>query len=213
MAQRQYRSALRTEQAATTRRRILEAAADCFAENGYGRTTLSEIAATAGVSVESVKAQGAKRELLFGSFEQVFTGQEGQAPLVEQDQLAAVREIEDNDDFLDAGLKVIAAANRRSYALWRALTSAADVDSEVRDQLRQILDRRRVDIEGSMGLLQQRGMLASGIRQRRRAAAQVSFLLSPEGYQQLVAESGWSHAAYLTWIRTMVRAALIDRRH
>ncbi len=207
---RTYRSELRTEQAAATRRRILDTAGECFAEDGYGRTTLAAIAARAGVSVESVKAQGAKRELLLAAFEQTFAGQEGGQPLVEQDQLAPALAIEDDDAFLDAALGVIAAANRRAYALWQALTSAADSDPEVAPSLQEILAGRRADLERSMALLQRRGMLIAGIRVRRRAAAQVSFLLSPEGYQQLVAESGWSHPQYLAWVRTMVRTVLSD---
>jgi AcrR family transcriptional regulator len=207
---RTYRSELRTEQAAATRRRILAAAGECFAEDGYGRTTLAAIATRAGVSVESVKAQGAKRDLLLAAFEQAYSGQEGRQPLVEQDQLAAAFAIEDDDEFIDTGLEFMAAANRRAYALWRALTSAADSDAEVAPVLQGILERRRNDIEGGVALIQRRGLLPSGARIRRRAAAQLSFLLSPEGYQQLVAESGWSHPQYLAWIRTMVRTVLSE---
>lgn len=207
---RTYRSELRTEQAAATRRRILDAAGDCFAEDGYGRTTLAAVAARAGVSVESVKAQGAKRDLLLAAFEQSFAGQEGGQPLVEQDQLAATFAIEDDDEFIDTGLDVMAAANRRAYSLWRALTSAADSDAEIVPVLQGILVRRRNDIEGAVALIQRRGLLAAGARTRRRVAAQLSFLLSPEGYQQLVAESGWSHPQYLAWVRTMVRTVLSD---
>ncbi|MFC7622504.1 TetR/AcrR family transcriptional regulator [Microlunatus sp. GCM10028923] len=210
---RTYRSELRTEQAAATRRRILEAAGTCFAEDGYGRTTQAAIAARAGVSVESVKAQGAKRELLLAAFEQAFTGQEGRQPLAEQDQLAAAFAIEDDDAFIDTGLEFMAAANRRAYALWRALTSAADSDAEITPVLDGILTRRRKDIESAIGLIQRRGLLPSGVRVRRRVAAQLSFLLSPEGYQQLVAESGWSHREYLDWLRTMVRATLDRTEH
>ncbi|WP_152360224.1 TetR/AcrR family transcriptional regulator [Microlunatus speluncae] len=209
-SRRTYRSELRTEQAAATRRRILDSAGECFAEIGYGRTTLTAIADRAGVSVESVKAQGAKRALLLAAFEQTFAGQEGGRPLTEQDQLAAALAIEDDDDFLAAAAEFIAAANRRSYALWRALNSAADADSDLAPALREILLGRRQDIERTVGLLQRRGMVPAGLRHRRRVAAGLSFLLSPEGYQQLVAESGWSHARYLTWIRTMVRTVLTD---
>ena len=207
---RTYRSDLRTEQAAATRRRILAAAGECFAEDGYGRTTLVAIAGRAGVSVESVKAQGAKRDLLLAAFEQTFSGQEGGQPLVEQDQLTAAYAIEDDDEFIDTGAAILATANRRAYALWRALNSAADSDPEIAPVLEGVLARRRSDIESGVKLIQRRGLLPTGVRMRRRVAAQLSFLLSPEGYQQLVAESGWSHPQYLAWIRTMVRTVLIE---
>ena len=77
---RSYVPSLRTEQAATTRRRILEAAAACFTENGYSGTSLADIGARAGVSPETVKNNGPKRELLLGAFEQAFAGTEGPAP-------------------------------------------------------------------------------------------------------------------------------------
>lgn len=213
MTKRTYRSDLRTEQAANTRRRILAAAGECFAAEGYGRTTLAAIADRAGVSVESVKSQGAKRDLLLAAFQQAFSGQEGRQPLMDQDQLASVRSMGDNDAFLSAGVEFLARANRRAYGLWRALTSAADSDAEIAPVLQGILDRRRADIEQGVELVQRRGMLTKGVRARRRAAAELSFLLSPEGYQQLVAESGWSHPQYLDWIRTMVRAVLERTEH
>jgi hypothetical protein len=121
--------------------------------------------------------------------------------------------IEDDDVFVDSGLEFMAAANRRAYALWRALTSAADSDAEITPVLDGILARRRKDIESAVGQIQRRGMLSAGARLRRRVAAELSFLLSPEGYQQLVAESGWSHREYLDWIRTMVRATLERTEH
>ena len=53
---RQYNSTRRQEQAAQTRLRIISAAHDLFVANGYGRTTIAEIALTAGVAVETVYA-------------------------------------------------------------------------------------------------------------------------------------------------------------
>ena len=53
---RSYSSPRRQAQATETRRASLSAAHDLFVEHGYGRTTIAEIAATAGVSVETVYA-------------------------------------------------------------------------------------------------------------------------------------------------------------
>jgi len=51
---RAYTSALRTEQAARTRRLIVEAAAELFVSAGYARTTIKEIALHAGVAPDTV---------------------------------------------------------------------------------------------------------------------------------------------------------------
>ena len=63
-AARSYRSELRQQQAESTRLRILDAAAELFADAGYARTTLAKIAAAAGVSAETVQGQGPKAALL-----------------------------------------------------------------------------------------------------------------------------------------------------
>ena len=51
---RQYRSALRDEQARATRRRIVDAGAALFVESGYVPTTIDAIAERAGVSRRTV---------------------------------------------------------------------------------------------------------------------------------------------------------------
>src|SRR5680860_1237012 len=62
---RQYRSAVREEQALTTRRRIREAAADLFTRDGYVATSMTAIADAADVSRPTVfNTFGSKAELL-----------------------------------------------------------------------------------------------------------------------------------------------------
>src|SRR5919107_6063720 len=53
---RRYDSSRRQEQARATRRAVLQAAHDLFVSQGYGRTTMADVAAAAGVSVETVYA-------------------------------------------------------------------------------------------------------------------------------------------------------------
>src|SRR3954451_15005014 len=64
-----YRSELRQQQAEQTRSRILTAAAELFAADGYARTTLAKIAAAAGVSPETVQGHGPKAALLVAAIE------------------------------------------------------------------------------------------------------------------------------------------------
>ena len=76
-----YVSPLREAQAAQTRLRVLEAAASVFGSSGYSGTSLPAIAAEAGVSLETVKQNGPKAALLLASFDQAFSGAEGDGPL------------------------------------------------------------------------------------------------------------------------------------
>ena len=63
---RSYSSAVRKEQAAQTRARILEAAGELFESNGYARTTIAAIAERAGVAADTVYA-------IFGNKARVLT--------------------------------------------------------------------------------------------------------------------------------------------
>ena len=53
-----YDSTRRRQQAGENRRRILGAAHELFVDKGYGSTTIAEVAAAAGVAVETVYAWG-----------------------------------------------------------------------------------------------------------------------------------------------------------
>src|SRR5271167_4026755 len=113
-APRAYNSTLRAEQAANTRQRILDAAAACFTRSGYAGTSLADIAAEAGVSVETVKLNGPKRTLLLAAFEQAFTGTEGREGIAEREIGREIRAVEENDEFLAGYIGFVAAANART---------------------------------------------------------------------------------------------------
>ena len=53
---RQYRSAVRSEQALSTRQRALDAARALFIDRGYASTTIAAIAKAAGISHETIYA-------------------------------------------------------------------------------------------------------------------------------------------------------------
>lgn len=206
---RRYHSVVRAEQAARTRRRILDAAARRFAEKGYAATTLGDIAAAAGVSVETVKASGAKRDLLLAALEQTFVGDEGSHSVTERDAVREIMAIADPAKFLRSAVGFIAAANARIAGLWPAFTSAANSDPAVYDALRQLDQRRHADYLHLVEAFVQRGRLPADA-DRDRIAQAWYYLLSPEGYQQLVQRSGWSTDAYIAWLIRTIERDLLD---
>ena len=201
-----YRSELRARQARETRARIIAAAGRLFAEQGYQATTIAAIARAAGVSSETVKTAASKAELLIAAFEVTFAGSEGAESLADTDVAADVMTLPD-DVFLDTVLAQITEANARGHRLWTVLLGAALSDERVDEVLTQILHRRAEDYRRLVHELVTRG-LASPKRAVASTASALSFLLSPESYQQLVAQSGWSHEVYLAWLREVVAAEL-----
>src|ERR1700743_3687704 len=90
---RMYKSELRQQQAEQTRSRVVAAAAELFAADGYARTTLAKIAAAAGVSAETVQGQGPKAALLIAAAEFVGVGVSDEENILDLDvgrQLIAI---------------------------------------------------------------------------------------------------------------------------
>lgn len=201
---RAYRSALRARQAQETRRRVVEAAARLFATRGYAATTLAGIAREAGVSTETVKTTAAKSELLIAAFEVTFAGTESADSLTDTEVGRGVLDLPDAA-LLDAVVGQIALANARGHALWTVLLGAAASDPVVDTALRAILARRAVDYRRFVDELVARG-LAPAVADPDATAAALSFQLSPEGYQQLVTQSGWTPERYTAWLRSAVLA-------
>jgi AcrR family transcriptional regulator len=216
---RPYRSTLRQEHAQQTRRRILEAAADVFSARGYASASLADIAAAAGVSVESVKVHGPKRALLLSAFELTFGGEAGESSLTERPEIAAIAALDDPERMLAELVPFIAAANARTSGLWATFTAAARDDAAVGAALAGLLERRHADYAAMVGLLGERGTASIArldAKGRRELADALSFVMSPEGHQQLVGESGWSFRRYTAWllatVRTLIAAAGAEQK-
>lgn len=199
---RAYQSTLRTQQAAQTRARIIAAAADLFSAGGYQATTLPAIARRAAVSVETVKSTAAKAELLIAAFEVTFSGTEAAASLADTTAGQGIEDVPD-DAFVDAVVDRIAAANSRAYALWTVLLGAALSDEVVAEALAGMLARRAADYRHLVHELTRRGLIAAP-DDADAVADTLSFLMSPESWQQLVAQSGWAPERYRAWLRAAV---------
>lgn len=201
---RKYHSALRAHQAAETRVKILQAAAERFADAGYAGTSLADIAKAAGVSVETVKLGGPKRELLLSAFEHSFAGSEALPSLATHGPVAEITADTDDGRYLAGIMHFVAESNRRSSRLWVALLSAAASDPELGDKLADLQRRRHADILVLVDELLRRGIAVPHVP-RETLADMVSFILSPEGYNQLVLDASWQQDEYETWLLRSVR--------
>jgi len=88
---RKYRSTRRREQAEETRSRIVSAANELFVTQGYGRTTIAEVARAGGVAVETVyAAYRNKATLLRHVWYSAMRGDEEDVRLLERPEIRAV---------------------------------------------------------------------------------------------------------------------------
>ena len=83
---RTYNSPRRQEQAAATRRQILDAARRLFERQGYAATTMAQVAGEAGVALKTVYlAFDTKSGLLQELWNVTLRGDDGEVPVAEQD--------------------------------------------------------------------------------------------------------------------------------
>jgi AcrR family transcriptional regulator len=209
---RPYRSELRETQARQTRARVLDAAATEFAVRGYAGTTLGAIAASAGVSVETVKLQGAKHELLLGAWQRRLPGGDAEvaAPILEDEaRRAQIAELSDADlvaSFVVQAAEISAAGS----GLWQAFASAARFDPQVRAAFESTIEVRREEFRLIVGLLDARGMIRHQ-RPRAMLASELAVIASAEVYEQLVVDSGYTREQYEDWLlRAIDRLALAE---
>src|SRR4051812_47765660 len=144
---RPYRSELRLRQAAETRRRVIEAAADLFGQQGYRATTFAQIANGAGVSVETVQKYGPKSALLRHAVELAAFGVEGETDISATDVGKAMLQTRDRDEFAAVVGDAVLEINAASAGLWMTVVGAAQGDPELTEFQAQMLASVRGQIE------------------------------------------------------------------
>jgi AcrR family transcriptional regulator len=88
---RPYSRAARDAQIARSRRSVIAAADACFLEVGFAGTTVARVAATAGVSVQTVyNVVGGKAELLKAAYDRRVAGDDEPVPVAERPQVRAI---------------------------------------------------------------------------------------------------------------------------
>ena len=196
-----------------TRRKLLVAASDEFAESGYRAATVSRIADRADVSVQTLyHSWGSKRDLLRGVLELAVTGQE-EASLDEgavRAQLLATIAPEDAKDprrlvaHLVHGFRVLA---ERSASVWGTYRDAAAVDDDIAADWRGLMELRRSEFHRLLKAVPRR---PSGRGSPPTTAADTAWALaSPQIHESLVGTAGYTYDELEAWLYDTLVAALL----
>jgi len=130
-AKRPYHSALRAAQAAATRAAVLDAAGRLFEADGYAATTMAAIAAEAGVSAETVYAQGSKASLLTACVDRAMAGDDEPIPILERVNFREALDSGDQQGILRVFGTVMAEAGPRTSRIIVAFEHAAAADPAI----------------------------------------------------------------------------------
>jgi AcrR family transcriptional regulator len=205
---RSYDSTRRREQATETRRLIIHAAHDLFVGKGYGRTTIAEVAAAAGVAVETVyAAYRNKPTLLRQVWYATFRGDEADIRLLYRPEIRAVLAEPDLATRLRTQAVVFLPVFRRITPLLRALQGAATSEPEAAAMLAEF-DERRLDAAGHYA----RAAVATGQLAVSEEECRDVLAATLDGalWHRLVEEGGWSEDRFAQllgniWVATLVR--------
>lgn len=202
-----YRSPTRDARAAATRRRILDAAARRFVQDGYRAAAVERVAADAEVSAKTVyHLFGSKAGLLKQVIDVAFVDDDEAIPLVERTGPQQVKAEHDQRRQIQIAAHGTAELLERIRPIDDVLTEAAAIDPDVaavRDDIE--LRQRREAMRILAGWLSQTGPLRDDMTVD--LAADILWVLtSPEVHRLYRKHCGWSAAQYADWLT----AAMLD---
>jgi AcrR family transcriptional regulator len=203
-----YSSPLRDQQARQTRERILQAARERFREHGYGATTLLDIARTAGVAEQTVRAVfKTKPNLVEHLLRLAIRGDEGDLELQQREAFQRMLASDNAADLLARLADLAEAVHRRSWDVMEIVRGAAASDTAIAELHDQRRRARHANQKRVAKRLHELGALPSGTGVD--SAADLLWLYtSPEIYRMLVIEQGWSARRYRSWFQATVGGML-----
>lgn len=205
---RRYHSTRRQEQARETRLRIIRAAHELFVAQGYGRTTIAEIAASAGVAVETVYAAFRNKPTLLRHVWYVnFRGDEEDVRLLDRPEIRDVLAEPDLPTRFGQHAVVVTAVFRRIAPLLGALQGAAATEPAATAMLAE-WDGRRLDActRYAAAAIATGQLAVSEDECRDVLAATMDGTL----WRRLVAERGWTDERFAAWLGRLWTSQLVN---
>ena len=206
---RPYDASGRQEQARRSRLVMLQAAHRLFLERGYSATTMPAVAEAAGVSVQSVyKAFGNKAALLKTVFDVAMAGDDEPVPMLQRAALGRVRDEPDPRRKLELYGEFVAEVTPRHVPVQLLARAAAATDPEAAGVWEQLQAERLAGLTGFARALHDEGHLRPDVPMEE-ARDLLWTCNSPETYDLLVLQRGWTPERYGRWVADTLIAALL----
>lgn len=199
---RRYRSPLRAEQAQASRAAVLSSARDLFVEQGYGGTTIEQVAERAGVSKPTVfTAVGNKATLLKAVRDVAMAGDDEDVAVTARQDVAAIALAGDLDRAVALTARHVTEVQERYHEVHEVIRGASGTDPVVAELWETAEAERHV---GAGQLLER--LHTRPASPRRGAQDRLWLLMAPDNYHRLVVRRGWSRPAYERWLTAEIRA-------
>ncbi len=203
---RRYQSALRQEQAALTRARILDAAGDLFIRQGYGTTTIRQIADAAAVAPDTVYATFGSKARLLTALLDIRLAPGGEASVLDRPEVRRLREERDPRQFLRTFARDYAAMSERVRPASEVLRTAKAVEPEMA-VVREEIEGYRFQFMRTV--VEWLGAITTLRTSVERAAQVVWTLASPDVARMLCDVQGWTSDEYAAWLEETLAETLL----
>jgi AcrR family transcriptional regulator len=196
---RRYDATRRQAEARERQRRVVLAATELFLEQGYGGTSIDQIARSAGVSPQSVYATfESKAGILEQAVTLARTGDEAGSLRRSEDAAAILAEPD-----LAARCRLVARMLRKAYErsarLIALVVRASATDPALAELLTGLRAARRESVAALMADVPT-SRFRGGLRPRDKAIDAMSIVVDGLVYDELVEGFGWTPAAYERWL-------------
>ena len=206
---RKYSSAVREEQAARTRTRILDAAAELFLERGYARTTMKDIAVQADVARDTVHAIfGSKARVLTALIDHRLVPDGSVTNVTQLPETLAIKDEVDQRKQIELFAKFIAGISTELRPVFEILRTASAVEPEMAKVFEEMDQFRMNNMRTYASWIAARGPLRVSTRQ---AGEIIWALASLDVARMLCDELGWTESQHARWLSyTLIRTLLRD---
>jgi AcrR family transcriptional regulator len=210
---REYRSPLRAEQAAETRRRIVDAARVLLLERGFAATKLDQVATQAGVALPTLTGYFPnKAALLEEVLRAAVSGDADEQPPAIGQQLKALLDRPDPRELLTEMAAVVRSANERAFELFEIMRKAAAADPKIEERRQKGANARRRDQAPIARHLKRTRALRPDLSEQQ--ATDILWLYSSaDVYRLLVHDSRWPTTRYEQWLAQTLKHALLALDH
>jgi AcrR family transcriptional regulator len=208
-ARRPYSSPLRERQASTTRRAVLDAARELFIGQGYGATTLDQIAQRAGVSKPTVfTAVGNKQMVLRAVRDVAIAGDDEPVPVARRPAADRIRAEPDQRRAVELLAEHLTGVASRYAQIHEVLHAASDGGEEdLRELWEAEEDQRLTGARFWVEVLISKGPLRPHLS-NRDAVDVLWLLMSPDHYHRLVHRRRWTKQKYQQWLAASITKLL-----
>jgi AcrR family transcriptional regulator len=209
-SKRRYDSTRRREQAAATRRDILDAARRLFERQGYAATTMEAIAGEAGVALKTVYvAFETKSGLLRALWNHLLRDGREEVPVAQQPWYREVMDEPDPERRLRLTARNSRVVKLRIAGVLEVIRTAAPIDPDIGALWSRIQTEFHANQRTIVASLDEQGALSMDVE---RAADILWTLNHPSLWQLLVEERGWTPEQYEQWCADAACAQLLRPR-